>query len=125
MHGPWKVHFRVKWPSGPTRKHLDGSNAMHRSGFRGHFFGQSSFSTHALAKTQPRQGSQRLTVGDFGYVGLRHANWSRHCDELVEGFEGLKHCHLRYRGIGLAAVMAAYVVGANPIIGVDHKPKQH
>jgi aryl-alcohol dehydrogenase len=28
---------------------LDGSNAMQRSGVRGHFFGQSSFATHALA----------------------------------------------------------------------------
>ena len=28
---------------------LDGSNALHRSGVRGHFFGQSSFATHALA----------------------------------------------------------------------------
>jgi Zn-dependent alcohol dehydrogenase len=28
---------------------LDGSNALTRSGIRGHFFGQSSFSTHSLA----------------------------------------------------------------------------
>jgi aryl-alcohol dehydrogenase len=28
---------------------LDGSNALQRSGVRGHFFGQSSFSSHSLA----------------------------------------------------------------------------
>jgi aryl-alcohol dehydrogenase len=27
--------------------------------------------------------------------------------------------------VGFAAGMAAYVVGANPIIGVDLKPKRH
>ena len=30
-------------------KRLDGSNALQRSGVRGHFFGQSSFATRALA----------------------------------------------------------------------------
>ena len=36
-------------------------------------------------QTQPRQGSQRLTSGDVSSAGLRHANRSRHRDELVEG----------------------------------------
>ncbi len=37
----WDVNFGFQ--------RLDGSNALHLSGVRGHFFGQSSFSTQALA----------------------------------------------------------------------------
>ncbi len=39
-------HF---WEANFGFARLDGSNALERSGVQGHFFGQSSFATHALA----------------------------------------------------------------------------
>jgi aryl-alcohol dehydrogenase len=44
---PWTCRYLYEANFGFKR--LDGSNALQRSGVRGHFFGQSSWATHSLA----------------------------------------------------------------------------
>ena len=43
------AHCKFLWEANFGFQRLDGSNALHRNGVRGHFFGQSSFATHSLA----------------------------------------------------------------------------
>ena len=104
---------------------LDGSNALERSGVRGHFFGQSSFATHSLAternlvkvsKDLPLEGLSPLGCGLQTGAGT-----------VMNSLKVPKGASLAVFGtgaVGLAAVMAARFVGANPIIGVDIRPKR-
>jgi len=99
---------------------LDGSSAYARSGVRGHFFGQSSFATHALAternvvkvpKSIPLEVLAPLGCGMQTGAGtvMNSLNVARGESIAVFGTGA----------VGLAAVMAARIVRAGPIIGVD------
>ena len=102
---------------------LDGSNALHRSGVRGHFFGQSSFATHALA-------TERNLVKVPGDLPLEllaplGCGLQTGAGTVINSLEVPKGASLAVFGtgaVGLAAVMAARLVGAHPIIGVDLNP---
>jgi len=104
---------------------LDGSNAMQCSGVRGHFFGQSSFATHSLATTRnlvkvPKDLPLEL-LAPLG-CGLQTG-----AGTVMNSLGVLKGASIAIFGtgaVGLAAVMAARIVGANPIIGVDVKPNR-
>lgn len=55
------------WEANFGFQRLDGSNALAASGVRGHFFGQSSFASHALAvKVLNPGGSLALMTGEGG-----------------------------------------------------------
>ncbi|MCE5264610.1 MAG: NAD(P)-dependent alcohol dehydrogenase [Deltaproteobacteria bacterium] len=102
---------------------LDGSNALERSGVRGHFFGQSSFATHSLATARntvvvPRDLPLEL-LAPLG-CGLQTGAGTVMNSLAVSAGAGI--AVFGTGAVGLAAVMAARIVGATPIIGVDIVP---
>jgi len=101
-------------------KRLDGSNALQRSGVRGHFFGQSSFATHALATERnlvvvPKDLNLEL-LAPLG-CGLQTGAGTVINSLKIKG--GASIAIFGTGAVGIAAVMAARIVGACPIIGVD------
>lgn len=104
---------------------LDGSNSLQRSGVRGHFFGQSSFSTMTLATERnlvkvPRDLPLEL-LAPLG-CGLQTG-----AGTVLNSLQVPKGAGIAVFGtgaVGLAAVMAARIIGAAPIIGVDIVPSR-
>jgi aryl-alcohol dehydrogenase len=114
---------------------LDGTNALHRAGAQasdqaggevhGHFFGQSSFATYALATERnvvkvPNDLRLEL-LGPLG-CGLQTG-----AGAVLNSLRVPANASIAVLGtgaVGLAAVMAACAAGANPIIGVDLVPKR-
>jgi len=98
----------------------DGSNALRRSGVRGHFFGQSSFASHVLAternlvrvpKPMPLEVLAPLGCGMQTGAGTVMNSLAVPAGAGIAVFGT--------GAVGLAAVMAARINGAHPIIGVD------
>ncbi|MCX5909898.1 MAG: NAD(P)-dependent alcohol dehydrogenase [Deltaproteobacteria bacterium] len=106
-------------------KRLDGSNALQRSGVRGHFFGQSSFATHSLVTernlVKVPKGLRLEVLAPLG-CGLQTGAGS--VMNSLKVSDGASIAIFGTGAVGLAAVMAARIVGANPIIGVDIKPRR-
>ena len=104
-------------------RRLDGSNALQRSGVRGHFFGQSSFATHSLATERNLvKVSRDLPLDILSPLGCGIQTGA---GTVMNSLGVSKRTSIAIFGtgaVGLAAVMAARIVGANPIIGVDHNP---
>jgi len=104
---------------------LDGSNAMERSGVRGHFFGQSSFATHSLA-------TERNLVkvpGDLppevlAPLGCGMQTGAGTVMNSLMVPKGASMAVFGTGAVGLAAVMAARIVEAKVIIGVDIIPQR-
>jgi aryl-alcohol dehydrogenase len=98
---------------------LDGSNAYH-DGVHGHFFGQSSFATYAIA-------NERNTVKVAGDVPLEllgplGCGFQTGAGAVLNSLRvptGASIVVLGAGAVGLASVMAARVAGADPIIAVD------
>ncbi len=104
---------------------LDGSNAMQRSGVRGHFFGQSSFATHVLAT--PRnlvKVSKDLPLAILAPLGCGIQTGAGTVMNSLNVSRGSSIAIFGTGAVGLAAVMAARIVGADPIIGVDLRPSR-
>ncbi len=102
---------------------LDGSNALERSGVRGHFFGQSSFATHALTTERNLvQVSKDLPLALLAPLGCGLQTGAGTIINSLQVKRGQSVAVFGTGAVGLAAVMAARLVGANPIIGVDLKP---
>lgn len=98
---------------------LDGSNA-YRDGVHGHFFGQSSFATHALANERntvkvPRDVPLEL----LGALGCGLQTGAGAVLNSLKVPVGASIAVLGVGAVGLASVMAARVAGAAPIIAVD------
>lgn len=103
----------------------DGSNGLWRSNVRGHFFGQSSFATHALASERnlvrvpadlPLELLAPLGCGLQTGAGTVLNTLAVPARASVAIFGS--------GAVGLAAVMAARIAGAAPIIAVDRVPKR-
>ncbi len=104
---------------------LDGSNALYRSGVRGHFFGQSSFATHALATERNTvKVSKRLNLEILSPLGCGLQTGAGTVMNSLKVTKGASIAIFGTGAVGLAATMAARIVGANPIIGVDIRPKR-
>ena len=102
---------------------LDGSNALQRSGVRGHFFGQSSFTTHTLATERNLvKVSKDLPLEVLAPLGCGLQTGAGTVMNSLEVPEGASIAIFGTGAVGLAAVMAARIVGAHPIIAVDMKP---
>src|SRR5208283_1715309 len=113
------------WEANFGFERLDGSNAMHRSGVRGHFFGQSSFATHALAtKHNLVKVPKDLPLEMLAPLGCGMQTGAGTVMNSLEVSKGAGIAIFGTGAVGLAAVMAARIVGANPIIGVDLRPKR-
>ena len=104
---------------------LDGSNALYRSGVRGHFFGQSSFATHALTTERNIvKVSKRLNLELLSPLGCGLQTGAGTVMNSLKVAKGASIAVFGTGAVGLAAAMAARIVGANPIIGVDIRPKR-
>ena len=104
---------------------LDGSNAYARSGVLGHFFGQSSFATHALATVRNIvKVSPELPLALLAPLGCGLQTGAGSVMNSLAVPAGAGIAVFGTGAVGLAAVMAARIAGASPIIGVDMKPKR-
>jgi aryl-alcohol dehydrogenase len=104
---------------------MDGSNALLRSGVRGHFFGQSSFATHSLVTERNLvRVSRDLPLEVLAPLGCGMQTGAGTVMNSLKVSDGKSLAVFGTGAVGLAAVMAARLVGATPIIGVDIKPKR-
>jgi aryl-alcohol dehydrogenase len=87
---------------------------------RGHFFGQSSFATHALAtERNVVKVSRKLPLQLLAPLGCGIQTGAGTVMNSLKIRKGASVAIFGTGAVGLAAVMAAHVVGADPIIGVD------
>jgi aryl-alcohol dehydrogenase len=99
---------------------LDGSNALAPSDVRGHFFGQSSFSSYILATERNIvKVSKKLLLKTLAPLGCGIQTGAGTVMNTLHVQRGASIAIFGTGAVGLAAVMAARIVGANPIIGVD------
>ncbi|MEI7451147.1 MAG: NAD(P)-dependent alcohol dehydrogenase [Desulfomonile sp.] len=113
------------WEANFGFERLDGSNAMQRSGVRGHFFGQSSFATHALATERNLvKVPKDLPLEMLAPLGCGMQTGAGTVMNSLKASKGSSIAIFGTGAVGLAAVMAARIVEANPIIGVDIKPRR-
>ena len=102
---------------------LDGSNALQRSGVRGHFFGQSSFATHSLGTERNLvKVSKDLPLEVLSPLGCGLQTGAGTVMNSLKVPDGASLAVFGTGAVGLAAVMVAHLAGARPIIGVDIKP---
>ncbi|AFM23175.1 NAD(P)-dependent alcohol dehydrogenase [Desulfomonile tiedjei] len=111
------------WEANFGFQRLDGSNALQRSGVRGHFFGQSSFATHVLAtKRNLVKVPEDLPLEILAPLGCGIQTGAGTVMNSLKIVKGASLAIFGTGSVGLAAIMAARIVGANPILGVDIKP---
>ena len=104
---------------------LDGSNALEPSGVHGHFFGQSSFSSHILATERNIvKVSKKLPLSILAPLGCGIQTGAGTVMNTLHVQRGASIAILGTGAVGLAAVMAAHIVHAYPIIGVDITPSR-
>ena len=104
---------------------LDGSNALQRSGVHGHFFGQSSFATHALATGRNMvMVDKGLPLALLAPLGCGLQTGAGTVLNSLAVRPGQSIAIFGTGAVGLAAVMAAAVAGAEFIIGVDLNPRR-
>ena len=102
---------------------IDGSNALEKNGVRGHFLGQSSFASHVLATDRNMvKVSRKLPLKVFAPLGCGIQTGAGTVMNLLRIVKGESVAVFGTGAVGLAAVMAARVAGAYPIIGVDRIP---
>ena len=102
---------------------LDGSNALERSGVHGHFFGQSSFSSYILATERNIvKVSKKLPLKILAPLGCGIQTGAGAVMNTLHVQRGASIAIFGTGAVGLAAVMAARIVHAHPIIGVDINP---
>lgn len=108
------------WEANFGFQRLDGSNALQRSGVRGHFFGQSSFATHTLATERNFvKVPADLPLELLAPLGCGLQTGAGTVMNSLAVPRGASIAVFGTGAVGLAAVMAARIVGATPIIGVD------
>lgn len=119
------AHCRHFWEANFGFSRLDGSNALAASGVRGHFFGQSSFATHALATERNLvKVDAQLPLELLAPLGCGLQTGAGTILNSLAVQAGASVVILGAGSVGLAAVMAARIAGADPIIAVDIMPKR-
>ena len=104
---------------------LDGSNALQRSGVKGQFFGQSSFASHVLATERNAvKVSRTLPLEMLAPLGCGLQTGAGTVMNSLAVPSGASIAVFGTGAVGLAAVMAARIVGASPIIGIDIIPRR-
>lgn len=103
---------------------LDGTNAL-SNGVQGHFFGQSSFATYALATMRNMVKVEKdLPLQLLAPLGCGIQTGAGTIFHSFKVEPGRSIAIFGTGTVGLSAVMAAGFVGAEPIIGVDIVPKR-
>jgi len=101
-------------------RRLDGSNALASSGVGGHFFGQSSFATYALATERNLvKVPKDLPLELLAPLGCGLQTGAGTVLNTLRVRKGASVAVFGSGAVGLAAVMAARIAGARPIIAVD------
>ncbi len=119
------AHCKYGYEANFGLQRLDGSNALSRSGVRGHFFGQSSFATLSLATERNLvKVSGGLPLEVLSPLGCGLQTGAGTVMNSLKVSAGKSIAIFGTGAVGLAAVMAARIVGANPIIGVEIKPNR-
>lgn len=104
---------------------LDGSNGLARSGVRGHFFGQSSFATHCLATLRNIVKVEKsLPLELLAPLGCGIQTGAGTVINIFKVKKGQSVAVFGTGAVGMAAVMAARLCGADPLIGVDVIPER-
>lgn len=104
---------------------LDGSNALHASGVRGHFFGQSSFATHLLATERNLVTvANDLPLELLAPLGCGLQTGAGTVFNSLAVPKGASLAVFGSGAVGLAAVMAARTSCSHPIIAVDIFPQR-
>ncbi len=104
---------------------LDGSNALHRSRVRGHFFGRSSFATHALATERNLvKVPADLPLELLAPLGCGLQTGAGTVMNSLQVSAGSSIAVFGTGAVGLAAVMSARFVGADPIVGETSYPNR-
>jgi aryl-alcohol dehydrogenase len=104
---------------------LDGSNALAASGVRGHFLGQSSFATHTLATERNLVPVPRdLPLELLAPLGCGLQTGAGTILNSLQVPRGASVAIFGTGAVGLAAVMAARLAEAHPIIGIDRLPRR-
>ncbi len=117
------VHCEHFWEANFGFARLDGSNALERSGVQGHFFGQSSFATHALATERNLvKVHKNLPLDLLAPLGCGLQTGAGTVMNSLNVPQWASIAIFDTGAVGLAAVMAARIAGAEPIIGVDINP---
>jgi aryl-alcohol dehydrogenase len=117
------AHCRLLWEANFGFQRLDGSNALHRSGVRGHFFGQSSFATHSLATERNIvKVSKDLPLEVLAPLGCGVQTGAGTVMNSLRVSNGESIAVFGTGAVGLSSIMAARLVGAAPVIGVDVRP---
>jgi aryl-alcohol dehydrogenase len=103
----------------------DGSNGLQRSGVRGHFFGQSSFATYSLATERNLvKVSKHLPLELLAPLGCGVQTGAGTVMNSLAVSQRESIAVFGTGAVGLSAVMASRLVKADPIIGIDIKPKR-
>jgi aryl-alcohol dehydrogenase len=104
---------------------LDGSTALEGGSVHSHFFGQSSFASHALVPERTAVKMARdLPLEKLGPLGCGVITGA---GAVIEAFRlgfGDSLAVFGAGGVGLSAVMAARLVGASRIVAVDLVPER-
>lgn len=104
---------------------LDGSNALEQSGVRGHFLGQSSFSSYMLATERNMvKVPKNLPLQILAPLGCGIQTGAGTVLNMLHVQRGESIAIFGTGAVGLAAVMAARIAGAYPIIGADINPSR-
>lgn len=107
---------------------LDGTNALHKGSeeIHGHFFGQSSFATHALAteRNVVRIDDEEIPLELLGPLGCGLQTGAGAVLNSLKVEAGSSVVVIGTGTVGLAAVMAAAVAGAGTVIAVDIVPER-
>ncbi len=119
------AHCKYGYEANFGFQRLDGSNALSRNGVRGHFFGQSSFATLSLAtKRNLVKVSRDLPLETLSPLGCGLQTGAGTVMNSLKVSAGASIAIFGTGAVGLAAAMAARIVGAHPIVGVDIKPNR-
>lgn len=103
----------------------DGSNALEACGVRGHFLGQSSFSSYILATERNIvRVSQKLPLNLLAPLGCGIQTGAGTVMNMLKVHKGESIAIFGTGAVGLSAVMAARIAGASPIVGVDIRPSR-
>lgn len=111
------------WEANFGFRRLDGSNALERSSVRGHFFGQSSFASHLLATERNLvKVTKDIPLELLAPLGCGLQTGAGTVMNSLAVPAGKSIAIFGTGAVGLAAVMAARIVKASPIIAVDRNP---
>jgi aryl-alcohol dehydrogenase len=105
----------------------DGTNALSKNGqeIHGHFFGQSSFATHALANERNMvKVRDDVPLELLGPLGCGIQTGAGGVLNSLHPEAGTSIAVFGTGSVGMAAIMAARVAGCTTIIGIDIKPNR-